>query len=65
MKLSVIVTLAFLTLVSILHLMRFALQMNITVQTFVVPMWASVVAFLFVGWLAVWLWREARPAQSA
>ncbi len=60
MKNSVIVTLTFLTLVSILHLARFALQVSITVQTFVVPMWASVVAFLALGALAVWLWRDER-----
>jgi hypothetical protein len=58
MKTSVIVTLVFLTLVSIIHLVRFALQVSITVDEFVVPMWASVVAFLFVVGLAVWLWRD-------
>ncbi len=60
MKTSVFVTLIFLTLVSIIHLVRFALQVNITVNEFVVPVWASVVAFLFVGGLAVWLWRDER-----
>ncbi len=60
MKTSVIVTLIFLTLVSIIHLVRFALQVNITVDKFVVPMWMSVVAFLAVGTLAVWLWRDER-----
>ncbi len=60
MKTSVIVTLIFLTLVSILHLVRFALQVNITVHTFVVPMWMSLVAFLALGALAVWLWRDER-----
>jgi hypothetical protein len=60
MKTSVTVTLIFLTLVSIIHLVRFALQVNITVDEFVVPMWASVVAFFFVGGLAAWLWRDER-----
>lgn len=60
MKTSIIVTLVFLTLVSIVHLVRFALQVTITVDTFVVPMWASVVAFFFVGGLAAWLWRDER-----
>jgi hypothetical protein len=58
MKNSVIVTLVFLTLVSIVHLARFALQVSITVDEFVVPMWASLVAFLALGALAVWLWRD-------
>lgn len=58
MKRSAIVTLIFLSLVSVIHLVRFALQVNITVDTVVVPMWASLVAFFAVGALAVWLWRE-------
>ncbi len=60
MKTSVIVTLVFLTLVSIAHLVRFALQVSITVHEFVVPMWASLVAFLALGALAVWLWRDEK-----
>jgi len=62
MKTSVIVTLIFLTLVSIVHLVRFVLQVSITVDKFVVPMWMSLVAFLALGALAAWLWREARRA---
>ncbi len=58
MKRSAIVTLTFLGLVSIVHLVRFALKVNITVDNFVVPMWASLVAFVVLGALAVWLWRE-------
>ena len=61
MKSSAIVTLIFLSLVSVIHLMRFALQVNITVDAFVVPIWASLMAFFAVGALAVWLWREERP----
>ncbi len=60
MKTSVIVTLIFLTIVSILHLVRFALQVSITVDNFVVPMWMSLVAFLALGALAVWLWRDEK-----
>ncbi len=60
MKPSAIVTLTFLTLVAVLHLVRVFFQVTITVDTVVVPIWASVVAFLSVGALAVWLWRECR-----
>lgn len=60
MKPSAIVTVTFLSLVSLAHLMRFVLQVNITVKTFMVPMWVSLVAFLAVGALALWLWREER-----
>ncbi len=58
MKRSVIATLILLSVVSMAHLVRFALQVTMTVDTFVVPMWASLVAFFAVGALAVWLWRE-------
>ncbi len=60
MKNSVIVTLIFLTLVSIIHLVRFALQVNVTIDKFILPMWMSLVAFLALGALAVWLWRDER-----
>ncbi len=62
MKTSQTVTLIFLTLVALIHLVRVFLQVTVTVHTVVVPMWASVVAFFFVGGLAVWLWQEARPS---
>jgi membrane protein implicated in regulation of membrane protease activity len=62
MKTSVTVTLIFLTLVSIIHLVRFALQVNVTVDEFVVPMWLSLVAFLALGGLAVWLWKDERTS---
>jgi hypothetical protein len=62
MKTSVTVTLVFLTLVSIIHLVRFALQVNVTVDEFVVPMWLSLVAFLALGGLAVWLWKDERTS---
>ena len=60
MKNSVIVTLIFLTLVSIIHLVRFALQVNVTIDKFILPMWMSLVAFLALGALAAWLWRDER-----
>ena len=60
MKPSTIVTLIFLFLVAVIHLVRFALQLNITVDSFVVPMWASLVAFFALGALGVWLWQEQR-----
>jgi hypothetical protein len=58
MKPSAMVTVIFLSLVSLAHLLRFALQVNVTVKTWIVPMWLSLVAFLAVGALALWLWRE-------
>ena len=60
MKPSATVTMIFLTLVAVVHLVRVFFQVTITVDTVVVPIWASVVAFLFVGALAVWLWRDQK-----
>lgn len=60
MKPSVIVTVIFLTLVSLLHLVRFAFQVDVIVQEHVVPPWLSLVSFLFLVALAGWLWNEAR-----
>jgi lipopolysaccharide export LptBFGC system permease protein LptF len=60
MKPSAIVTLIFLCLVAVIHLVRFVFQVNITVDAVVVPMWASLVAFFALGALALWLWREQR-----
>ena len=58
MKTSAMVTVIFLTAVALVHLARVLFQVSITVDKVVVPVWASVVAFLAVGALAVWLWRE-------
>ena len=58
MKPSALVTVVFLCLVSLVHLIRVVMQVDLVVDTFVVPMWASVAAFLCVGTLAVWLWRQ-------
>ena len=60
MKPSAMVTLIFLSLVAALHLFRLLYQVPITVDTVVVPVWASGAAFLAVGALAVWLWREQK-----
>jgi hypothetical protein len=58
MKPSIIVTAIFLLLVSLAHLLRLILQVKVTANTFELPMWASVPAFIVTLVLAIWLWLE-------
>ena len=52
------VTTIFLALVALLHLLRVALSVPVTVGSANLPMWMSVAACLFTGGLAIVLWRE-------
>ena len=65
MKPAVLVAAAFLCLVSLAHLVRVLFQVEIVVAEATIPVWASLFAFLLVGSLAVWLWREgaAEPGR--
>jgi hypothetical protein len=54
------ITVAFLSLIALLQLLRFILGWEVTLKGAVVPVWASGIAFVIVGGLAVMLWRETR-----
>ena len=54
------ITVAFLSLIALLQLLRFILGWEVTLNRAIVPVWASGVAFVIVGGLAVMLWRETR-----
>jgi hypothetical protein len=60
MKPAATVATIFLALVAIAHLVRYLLHVDITAGGKAVPMWPSLVAFLFTGGLALMLWREGR-----
>ncbi|MBA4378817.1 MAG: hypothetical protein C0395_09250 [Gemmatimonas sp.] len=60
MKPAVVVSAVFLMLVAFLHLLRLVFAVGITVGGTAVPMWASVLACVVPGGLAVWLWRSRR-----
>jgi len=60
MKPFTIVAILFLALVSALQLARVALGWEVSVNGAVIPMWASVVACVVTGGLAVMTWRESR-----
>ena len=59
MKLFTTITVVFLALIAVLQLVRFLLGWTVTVDGFSIPVWASGIAFVFAGALAVMLWREA------
>ena len=49
-----------LLLVALAHLLRLVLGTTITIGTYAVPMWVSVVAVIVPAGLAVGLWREGK-----
>lgn len=59
---AVTVAVVFLAAVAVLHAVRLAFQIPVTVDAAEVPMWASVLGVLVPGGIAVWLWRERRAA---
>ena len=58
MKPSIIVTVIFLLLVSLVHLLRLIFQWKVTANTADIPLLASVVACIVTAALAAWLWQE-------
>ena len=47
-------------LIAVLQLLRFFMAWEVTVNGYIVPVWASAVAFAIAAGLAVMLGREAR-----
>ena len=60
MKPAALVAVLFLSVVALLHALRLIFQVQITVGSTEIPMWASVLAVIGPGALAVWLWKEQR-----
>ena len=58
MKPATTITVVFLLIVSVVHLLRLALQVKVTTSLFEVPMWISIPACLVTAGLAIWLWAE-------
>ncbi|NNG17702.1 MAG: hypothetical protein HKM89_14600 [Gemmatimonadales bacterium] len=65
MKPALIVTVVFLSLVALLHLLRLLFGIGVTVNGVVVPMWVSLFGCLGPAALAVWLWLEQRPSSES
>ncbi len=60
MKPAALLATVFLSLVAVLHVLRLVFQTQFIVGSTEIPMWASVLAVVVPGALAVWLWREQR-----
>lgn len=52
------ISVLFLSIVSIAHLARVIYDVEFIVAGISIPVWMSAVAFVFCGLLAVWLFRE-------
>ena len=48
------------SLVALLQLLRVAMGWEVTVNGFLIPFWASVIACVIAATLAFMLWRETR-----
>jgi hypothetical protein len=62
MKPFTLMTVVVLSLVAILQLIRLALGWEVSVNGVSIPVWASGIAVIVAGGLAVMLWRESRKA---
>ena len=58
MKPATLVATVFLFLVAILHLVRIFFHVELIVNGAMVPMWVSILGFLFTAGLAIMMWRE-------
>jgi hypothetical protein len=57
------VAFVFLTIVSIAHLLRFLMRLEVLVGGMVIPVWMSLIACVAMAMLAIALWRESHPPQ--
>jgi len=62
MKPVTMITVLFLAMVAVAHLLRLLLGVEVTVGGTLVPLWVSVIACVVPAGLAVGLWRESRKA---
>ena len=49
-------------LIALAQLLRVFFQVRVTAGTHEIPLWPSAVAFVVLGLLGVWLWRERQRA---
>lgn len=59
MKPATLTATVILATVSLAHLLRLLLGVQVTLGDNIVPMWVSVVAFVVAGGTAFMLWRES------
>jgi Na+/proline symporter len=62
MKPATMISMLFLAIVAVGHLLRLVLGVEIRIGGILVPLWVSVIACVLPAGLAVGLWRENRKA---
>lgn len=60
MKPFTLTAVAVFSLIALMQFLRFILRWEVTVNGVIVPVWASGIAFVVAGGLAVMLWWEMR-----
>ncbi len=60
MKTGTLLAMIFLVVFAVFHLLRLLFGVTIVIGGTTVPLWASILAFLDSGILAVMLWREGK-----
>ncbi len=60
MKTGTLLAMIFLVVFAVFHLLRLLFGVTIVIGGTTVPLWASILAFLVSGILAVMLWRESK-----
>ena len=60
MKPFTTVAVAVFSLLAVVQLLRVALAWEVTINAFVIPLWASVIACVVAATLAIMVWRESR-----
>jgi hypothetical protein len=50
-------------LMALAQLARLVLRPEVLVAGQRIPLWPSVLAFIFLGGMCFWMWRLARPAK--
>ena len=63
MKPATNITVILLMLIAIAHLLRLLFRVEIVANGMVIPMWASIPAFIIPAVLAIMVWRENRDHQ--
>jgi hypothetical protein len=65
MKPATLVAIIFLSVVALLHLVRLFFHVELTINGAMVPLWVSIVGFLFTAGLAILMWRENWPRKTS
>ena len=64
MKPATFITVVFLSLIALVHLLRLVFAVDVVAGDVVIPMWASVLGVIVPGLLAYGLSREQRTPRS-